>query len=105
MRVPLVARNKMRRSYFRYPPSLPVSRNISGGKQVIKSLPTRVVAVVFVCSNKSRQPFNSHAKCTVRVSTGFTSLLFAVGTSIVATVSKKLTRITSIDNDICHYRL
>ena len=33
---PLVARNKMKRPHLRYPPSLPMSRGISGGRQVIK---------------------------------------------------------------------
>ena len=55
LRAPLVAHNKMKRPYFRYPPSLPEPSGISGDKQVIKSLPTRVIAVVFVYSNKSRR--------------------------------------------------
>ena len=83
LRAPLVARNKMKKPYLWYPPSLPVSSSISGGKLVIKSLPTREIAVVFVYSIKSRRRFNSHAKRTVRVSTGFTSLLFAMRTSTV----------------------
>ena len=39
-----------------------------------KILPIRVMAVEFVYSIKTRR-FNSHLKCTVRVSTSFTSLL------------------------------
>ena len=55
------------------------------------NLPTWVIAVEFVCSFKTRGRFlNNHAKCIVRVSSIFKSLLFAVRTSAVAPASKEL---------------
>ena len=42
---------------------------------VIKSLPTRVIGVVFVYSIKSRRRFNSHAKRSGQISTSFTSYI------------------------------
>ena len=69
------------RLYSRYPPSLnagfrtdgikAMSRDISGSKQAMK-LAIRVIADEFVYSIKTRRLF-SHAKCSVPVSTGFTS--------------------------------
>ena len=53
------------------------------------------------CKNETQ--FNSHTKCTVRVSTRFTTSLLVVGTSTVAAAIKKGTMI--IPPTICHYRL
>ena len=47
-------------------------------------LPMQEIAVEFVHSVKTRRRFSSLAKTTFRVSTRFTSLLFAVRTSKVA---------------------
>ena len=51
--------------------------------------------VEFIYSVKTRQWFHSRAKCTYRVLARFTSLLFAMRTSKVATAYKKVTMITS----------
>ena len=59
-----------------------------------KNLPIRVIAVQFVYSIKARQRFHNHAKRTYRVFARFTSLLFAMRASTVATASKKATMIT-----------
>ena len=56
------------------------------------------IAVEFVHSVKTRRRFSSLAKSTFRVSTRFTSLLFAVRTSKVAIVSKEVTMFTSTHN-------
>ena len=60
-------------------------------------MPIRVSAVEFVDSLKTRR-LSSHAKCTVRVSTIFPSLLLAVRTSTVATAFSRVTRIVSTHN-------
>ena len=49
----------------------------------------------FVYSIKTGRRFHGHAKCTYRVLARFTSLLFAMRTSKVATAYKKVTMITS----------
>ena len=49
----------------------------------------------FVYSIKTGRRFHGHAKCTYRVLARFTSLLFAIRTSKVATAYKKVTMITS----------
>ena len=56
---------------------------ISGGKQK-KKLLIRKKTVEFVYSLKTKRWFNSHAKCTVRVSSSFKSLLIAERTSTAA---------------------
>ena len=71
-----------------------MSRGISAGKLKSK-FPNTVIAVEFVYLPKMRQGFNSHAKCTVRFSSRFLSLLLAGGTSTVATASKKSKMATS----------
>ena len=71
-----------------------MSRGISAGKLKSK-FPNTVIAVEFVYLPKMRQGFNSHAKCTVRFSSRFLSLLLAGGTSTVATASKKSKMVTS----------
>ena len=53
-----------------------------------KILPIRVIAVEFVYSIKMRRRFNSHLKCTFRVSTSFTSILHAERTSTVTIAFK-----------------
>ena len=53
--------------------------------------------------SKNETQFNSHTKCTVRVSTRFTTSLFAVRTTTVVAAMKKGTMI--ISPTICHYRL
>ena len=59
-----------------------MTRGISRGKQVIKLAST---------DNRGRVclSYQNETKCTVRVSTGFTSLIFAVRTSSFATACKK----------------
>ena len=69
----------------------------SGEKQVKKFAKTSDQLVEFVFY-KPRGQINSHAKCTVQVLTRFTSLLFAVRTSMAATTSKKVTMVTSTYN-------
>ena len=76
------------------------SRGISGGNQV-KNLSIRASAVEFVYSLKTRRSFNSQVKWTARASTSLTSLLFAVRTSAVTFVSKKVTMITSTNLPFC----
>ena len=56
------------------------------------------IAVEFVYAIKTRRRFNSLAKSTFRVSTRFTSLLFAVRTSTVAIASTEVTTFTSTHN-------
>ena len=69
----------------------------SGEKQVKKFAKTSDQLVEFVFY-KPRGQINSHAKCTVQVLTRFTSLLFAIRTSMAATTSKKVTMVTSTYN-------
>ena len=85
--------------FSRFPPSLhcfiipgkkAMSRGISGGKQVIKFANT---GSLFIPS-KQNDNFIL-AKCTVRVSTSFMSLLLAVSTRTVNTAYKKVIMITS----------
>ena len=74
------------------------SRGISGGKQVIKVANTSNHRRVCLFSQKRNDTLGL-AKCTVRVSTCFTSSLLAgVRRSTVATASKKVTMITSTYN-------
>ena len=61
-----------------------MSRGISGGKQVIKFAYTSSLLI----SSKRNDNF-SLAKCTVRVSTSFMSLLLAVSTRTVTTAYRK----------------
>ena len=61
-----------------------MSRGISGGKQVIKFAYT---SSVFIPSKRNDN--FSLAKCTVRVSTSFMSLLLAVSTRTVTTAYRK----------------
>ena len=63
-----------------------MTRGISRGKQVIKlaSPSNRGRGRGRVCLS-----YQNKTKCTVRVSTGFTSLIFAVRTSSFATACKK----------------
>ena len=71
-----------------------MSHGISGGKQVIKFSNTSNRGRVYLfCQNKTQ--FHSRAKCTYRVLARFTSLLFAMRTSTIATAYKKVTMITS----------
>ena len=70
-----------------------MSRGISGGKQVIKFANT---SSLFIPS-KQNDNFIL-AKCTVRVSTSFMSLLLAVSTPTVNTAYKKVIMITSTHN-------
>ena len=87
----------------RYPPSLHSLRSM-GWKQchVVfhrankwQNLPIWVIAAEFVYSIKTRQWFHCHAKCTYQVLGTFTSLLFTMRTSTVATAYKKVAIITS----------
>ena len=75
-----------------------MSRDVSGGKQKINFAITSNRGRVYLYSLKTKRRFNGQAKCSVRVSTRFTSLLLAVGTSMVATASKKGKIITSTHN-------
>ena len=68
-----------------------MSRGISAGKQGIKDANTSKCGRVCLFSQ-------NNAKCTVRVSTIFASLLFAVRTSTVATAFSRVTRIASTQN-------
>ena len=72
-------------------------RSITSGETSEKKLPKRATTVEFVFY-KPRQKINSHAKCIVQVLTRFTSIPFAVRTSMVATTSKKVTMVTSTYN-------
>ena len=54
-----------------------------------------VIAIEFVYSMKMRRRFQGHAKYTYQVLARFTSLLFALRTSTVASADKKVTMITS----------
>ena len=56
-----------------------MTSGISGGK-LVKTFASMEIAFEFVYSIKTGRRFNSHAKCSVRVSTSSTSLLFAVST-------------------------
>ena len=58
----------------------------------------REIAVDFIYSLNTKRRVNSHAKCTVWVSTKLTSLQLAARTSTVATVSKKVKMVTSTHN-------
>ena len=60
-----------------------------------QNLPVRVIAVEFVYSIKTRRRFHGHAKRTYRVLARFTSLLFAMRTSTIATAHKDETMLTS----------
>ena len=71
-----------------------MSRGISAGKLKSK-FPNTVIAVEFVYLPKMRQRFNSHAKCTIRFSSRFLSLLLAGRTSTVATASKKKSKMVT----------
>ena len=65
-----------------------------------QNFPIRVIAVEFAYLPKMRQRFNSHAKCRVRFSPRFLSLLLAGRTSTVATASKKAKIITFTHNNL-----
>ena len=71
---------------------------VSQGTNIGLMLPVWEITVDCVYSLKTKLWFNGHAKCTVWVSTKLTSLLLAVRTSTVATVSKKVKMITSTHN-------
>ena len=82
------------RPYSQYPPSLHVlkdwwdKRNVTWflRRKHVKKLSIRVIAVEFVYSIKTRRRFHSCAKCTYwLVLATFTSLLFAMRTSTIAT--------------------
>ena len=60
----------------------------SMGYQQCHVVSQRVITVEFVYSINTRRRFNSHSKCTVRVSTSFTSLLHTEWTSTVAIASR-----------------
>ena len=71
-----------------------MSRGFSGGKQMIKAANARNRGRVCLCyQNMTTIQFSSEQP--FRVSTRFTTLLFAVRTSTVATASKEVTMITS----------
>ena len=70
----------------------------SMGYQQCHVVSQRVIAVEFVYSINRRRPFNTHSKCTVRVSTSFTSLLHTEWTSTVAIASRSLTMNTFTNN-------
>ena len=72
-----------------------MSRDISGGKQMLKFANTSYRDRVCLFSQNET---NSHPKCTVCLSTKLESLLLAVRTSTVATALKKVTTITSNHN-------
>ena len=55
----------------------------------------RVSAIEFVHSIETRRRSHGHAKCIYRVLARFTSLLFTMMTSTIATAYKKVTMITS----------
>ena len=92
------------RPYSQYPPSLYAlkdwwdKRNVTWflRRKHVKKLSIRVIAVEFVYSIKTRRRFYSHANCSYRlVLARFTSLLFAMRTSTIATAYIKVTMITS----------
>ena len=68
-----------------------ISRSLSAEKQVIKFANTSNCDRVFLSSQNDRAILKV-AKCTVQVSTSFTSLLLAVMTSTAAAALKKITR-------------
>ena len=68
-----------------------MSRGISGGEQVIKFANTSDRGQVYLYY-QNKMTIHSHSKCTCA---RFTSLLFAMRTSTVASEYKKVTMITS----------
>ena len=73
---------------FRIDGIKPMSRGLSGGKQVIKFANTSNRGRVFFIFSKGEDNFRLE-KCTVRASTSFKSSLLAVRTSTVAAASKR----------------
>ena len=65
---------------------------------MIKAANARNRGRVCLCDQNCKRRLNSLAKSTHRIFTRFTSLLFAVGTSTVATVSNEVTMFTSTHN-------